>query len=76
MNDTILVAGAFGQFSRRCTEILLSRGRTVIAMDLPSDATSAVARTLTGAGHPGTPRVVYADLGATTALRRSNFDWM
>src|SRR5882757_5034313 len=32
--NTVLITGAFGQVGKRCTEILLSRGRTVIAVDL------------------------------------------
>jgi hypothetical protein len=36
-NNTVLITGAFGQVGKRCTEILLSRGRTVVAMDLPGD---------------------------------------
>ena len=39
---TILVTGAFGQVGKRCTQILLDRGRTVIATDLRSDKTVAV----------------------------------
>jgi|SRR5271163_2062539 len=49
--DTILVTGAFGQVGRRCTQILLGRGRTVIATDLRTDATLAVQEELSvGAG--------------------------
>jgi NAD(P)-dependent dehydrogenase (short-subunit alcohol dehydrogenase family) len=47
--DPVLVTGAFGQAGSRCTEILLGRGRTVIAMDLRNDKTVAVAERL-GAG--------------------------
>jgi nucleoside-diphosphate-sugar epimerase len=49
--DTILVTGAFGQVGRRCTQILLDRGRTVIATDLRTDTTLAVQEELSvGAG--------------------------
>ncbi|BBA90179.1 hypothetical protein MPSD_48850 [Mycobacterium pseudoshottsii JCM 15466] len=33
-SETVLVTGAFGQIGKRCTEILLRRGHTVVAMDL------------------------------------------
>ncbi|HWS94343.1 MAG TPA: NAD-dependent epimerase/dehydratase family protein, partial [Mycobacterium sp.] len=39
--DTILVTGAFGQVGKRCTQILLDRGRTVIATDLRTHKTVA-----------------------------------
>ncbi|OBG24578.1 NAD(P)-dependent oxidoreductase [Mycobacterium sp. 852002-51057_SCH5723018] len=44
--DTILVTGAFGQVGRRCTQLLLDRGRTVIAMDLRNDKTAAAQKEL------------------------------
>jgi nucleoside-diphosphate-sugar epimerase len=48
---TILVTGAFGQVGRRCTQILLDRGRTVVATDLRTDKTIAAAAELSeGAG--------------------------
>lgn len=48
---TILVTGAFGQVGRRCVQILLDRGRTVIATDLRTDQTLAAAAELSeGAG--------------------------
>jgi nucleoside-diphosphate-sugar epimerase len=48
---TIVVTGAFGQVGRRCTQILLDRGRTVIATDLRTDKTVAAAAELSvGAG--------------------------
>jgi len=48
---TILVTGAFGQVGKRCTQILLDRGRTVVATDLRTDATLAVEKELSpGAG--------------------------
>ena len=33
--NTVLITGAFGQVGRRCAEILLSRGRTVVATGYP-----------------------------------------
>ena len=48
---TILVTGAFGQVGKRCTQILLDRGRTVVATDLRTDKTFAAAAELSeGAG--------------------------
>jgi nucleoside-diphosphate-sugar epimerase len=48
---TILVTGAFGQVGRRCAQILLDRGRTVVATDLRTDKTFAAAAELSeGAG--------------------------
>ncbi len=44
--ETVLVTGAFGQVGRRCTEILLGRGRTVVALDLRTDKTVATAAEL------------------------------
>jgi nucleoside-diphosphate-sugar epimerase len=48
--DTILVTGAFGQVGRRCAQILLDRGRTVVATDLRTDKTLAVAAELSQGG--------------------------
>lgn len=42
----VLVTGAFGQVGKRCTEILLDRGHTVVALDLRSPKTEAVAAEL------------------------------
>ncbi|OMB96587.1 NAD-dependent epimerase/dehydratase family protein [Mycobacterium colombiense] len=60
--DTVLVTGAFGQVGKRCTQILLDRGRTVIAMDLRNDNTVAVEKELVAGGHPGTLIPAYTDL--------------
>ncbi len=59
---TILITGAFGQVGKRCTDVLLSRGRTVIALDLRNDKTVAAARELADRSQPGTLVPVYADL--------------
>ncbi len=53
MSQTVLVTGAFGQVGKRCTELLLARGRTVVAMDLRNDHSLAVASKLSAAAHPG-----------------------
>jgi nucleoside-diphosphate-sugar epimerase len=69
--DPVLVTGAFGQAGSRCTEILLGRGRTVIAMDLRNDKTVAVAERLAAGSGPGTLVPAYVDLldvEAVTAL--------
>ncbi|MFJ1454875.1 NAD-dependent epimerase/dehydratase family protein [Nocardia sp. N2S4-5] len=62
MTDTVLVTGAFGQVGKRCVEILLSRGRTVVATDLRTEATLAAAAGVDAPGHDGTLHTVYADL--------------
>lgn len=67
--NTVLVTGAFGQVGRRCTQTLLDRGRTVVAMDLRNDNTVAVERALTVAGHPGTLIPAYTDLLDADAVR-------
>lgn len=60
--DTVLVTGAFGQVGKRCTQILLERGRTVVAMDLRNDNTLAAEKELAAGGQPGTLIPAYTDL--------------
>ncbi|MGV0069220.1 NAD-dependent epimerase/dehydratase family protein [Mycobacterium colombiense] len=60
--DTVLVTGAFGQVGKRCTQILLERGRTVVAMDLRNDNTVATEKELAAGGYPGTLIPAYTDL--------------
>lgn len=60
--DVVLITGAFGQVGKRCAEILLRRGRTVIAMDLQNDKTTVVADELATRTDGGTLIVAYADL--------------
>jgi NAD(P)-dependent dehydrogenase (short-subunit alcohol dehydrogenase family) len=67
--DTVLVTGAFGQIGKRCTEILLSRGRTVVATDLRTEKTAAVAQELPDQTHAGTLVPVYADLLDAAAIQ-------
>ncbi len=62
MSNPVLITGAFGQVGKRCTEILLSRGRTVIATDLRTDTAAATVEELARGKHPGTLRTAYADL--------------
>lgn len=47
---TVLVTGAFGQVGKRCAEILLGRGHTVVALDLDNEKTRATAAELAGSG--------------------------
>ncbi|MGB8386886.1 NAD-dependent epimerase/dehydratase family protein [Mycobacterium sp.] len=67
--NTILVTGAFGLVGKRCTQILLGRGRTVIAMDLRNDKTVAAEGELRDGEHPGTLIAVYTDLLDAEAVR-------
>jgi nucleoside-diphosphate-sugar epimerase len=57
---TILITGAFGQVGRRCAQILLDRGRTVVATDLRTEKTIAAAAELSPGG--GTFIPAYIDL--------------
>jgi len=41
--STVLITGAFGQVGKRCAEILLQRGHTVVALDLDSEKTRVTA---------------------------------
>jgi nucleoside-diphosphate-sugar epimerase len=66
---TVLVTGAFGQVGSRCTEILLSRGRTVVALDLPGVNSVAAAARLSERAAPGTLVPAYADLTDAAAIR-------
>jgi nucleoside-diphosphate-sugar epimerase len=66
---TVLVTGAFGQVGKRATEILLSRGQTVVALDLHNDKSLATARNLSDRAHPGTLVPVFADLLDGAAVR-------
>ncbi|MBW0017082.1 MAG: NAD(P)-dependent oxidoreductase [Mycobacterium sp.] len=61
-SQTVVVTGGFGQVGKRCAEILLRRGHTVIAMDIRSDASAAVAAALAATTHPGTLIPEYIDL--------------
>lgn len=67
--DTVLVTGAFGQVGKRCTQILLDRGRTVVGLDLRNDNTVAVEKELAARGYPGTLIPAYTDLLDAEPLR-------
>jgi len=68
VRNTVLVTGAFGQVGNRCTEILLGRGRTVIALDLPGEHSEDTAAALSDRGHPGTLVPAYIDLLESEAV--------
>jgi UDP-glucose 4-epimerase len=67
--DTILVTGAFGQIGKRCAQILLDRGRTVIAVDLRNDKTVAVEQELSANAPSGALIPAYVDLTDAEAVR-------
>ncbi len=67
---TVLVTGAFGQVGWRCVDILLQRGHTVVATDLPTETSRAVAARLAAGRHPTTFLPVYADLLDAGAVSR------
>ncbi|MEV3961324.1 NAD(P)-dependent oxidoreductase [Nocardia sp. NPDC050193] len=62
MSAPVLVTGAFGQVGKRVTELLLSRGRTVVATDLRTHAVLATAERLAQATRPGTLHTRFTDL--------------
>ncbi|MBX9640787.1 MAG: NAD(P)-dependent oxidoreductase [Mycobacteriaceae bacterium] len=62
MSPTTLITGAFGQVGKRCSEILLSRGHTVVAVDLDNDTSTSAAAALARAAHPGTLIPEFVDL--------------
>ncbi|MEU4312243.1 NAD(P)-dependent oxidoreductase [Nocardia sp. NPDC024068] len=62
MSAPVLVTGAFGQVGKRVTELLLSRGHTVVATDLRTDTALSAAEKLAGATVPGTLHTTFADL--------------
>ena len=67
--DTVLITGAFGQVGKRCAEILLGRGHTVIAADLRNDRSVVVAQELAEQTWPGALVPAYADLLDVEAMR-------
>ena len=69
-SGTVLVTGAFGQVGKRCVELLLGRGRTVVALDLPGEQSVATAAQLAERAHPGTLVSEYADLVDAEAVRK------
>lgn len=68
--QTVLVTGAMGQVGKRAVELLLRRGRTVVALDLRTEATLAVAGALTrDAGRAGQLTPSYVNLVDADAVR-------
>ena len=67
--DTIVVTGAFGQIGKRCAQILLDRGRTVVAVDLRNDKTVAVEHELSASAPSGALVPAYVDLTDAGAVR-------
>ena len=67
--DTIVVTGAFGQIGKRCAQILLDRGRTVVAVDLRNDKTVAVEQELSANASTGALVPAYVDLTDAAAVR-------
>src|ERR1700727_1434895 len=66
--DTIVVTGAFGQIGKRCAQILLDRGRTVIAVDLRNDKTVAVEQEWSASASSGALISAYVDLTDAEAV--------
>ena len=67
-SQIVLVTGAFGQVGKRCIEILLRRGHSVIAMDVRSDRSVATAAGLAATSHTGKLIVEYTDLTDADAV--------
>ncbi|CAM4180640.1 UDP-glucose 4-epimerase [Mycobacterium basiliense] len=65
---TVLVSGAFGQVGKRCAEILLHRGYTVVAMDLRNDTSANTATNLAEICCAGSLMVEFADLTDAEAV--------
>jgi nucleoside-diphosphate-sugar epimerase len=67
--QTVLVTGAAGQVGRRVVELLLARGRTVVALDLPTDkARRVLAARAPAAGAPGRLIPSYTDVQDRAAV--------
>jgi UDP-glucose 4-epimerase len=60
--STVLVTGAMGQVGKLLTGLLLSRGRRVVAVDLPSDDNRAVAERLSAETNVGTLYPEFTDI--------------
>ncbi|OBF51607.1 oxidoreductase [Mycobacterium sp. 852002-50816_SCH5313054-b] len=66
---TILITGAFGQVGKRCAQLLLERGRTVVGMDLRTEKTLAVQAELCAGEHADALIPAYVDLLDAEAVR-------
>lgn len=73
-NNTILITGALGQVGKRCTELLLERNDTVVALDIDNPANHKTARQLQRAYSADKLHLTYVDLtdsaAVVAALRR------
>lgn len=67
--STVLVTGAFGQVGKRCVQILLERGRTVVAMDLRTDKTVTAEQELSAGARGDSMIPAYVDLLDAAAVR-------
>ncbi len=67
---TVLVTGAFGQVGRRVTQVLLDRGRRVIAMDLGIDKVLTRANELALSAPAGRLTPVFANVLDADAVRQ------
>lgn len=65
---TVVVTGALGQVGTRCADILLSRGHTVVALDVRNEKSDAAAGELAARSHPGTLITAFIDLRDTDAV--------
>ncbi|QLL06771.1 NAD-dependent epimerase/dehydratase family protein [Mycobacterium vicinigordonae] len=72
MSPTTLVTGAFGQVGTRCAEILLRRGHTVIAVDLPNDDAAEKLAQLATSGTLVTEYTDLTDADAVTGVVRQH----
>jgi nucleoside-diphosphate-sugar epimerase len=66
--ETILVTGAFGQVGRRCVQLLLERGRTVVALDLHNEKSVETAAALSDGSGTGTLLPAYVNLLDAAAI--------
>jgi nucleoside-diphosphate-sugar epimerase len=66
--ETVLVTGAFGQVGKRCVQLLLERGRTVVALDLRNENSVATAAELLDGSRTGSLLPAYADLLDAAAI--------
>lgn len=61
-DNTVLVSGALGQVGKRCVEILLARGMSVVATDIDTPANAKAAKQLQQSYSSDKFQVAYVDL--------------
>jgi NAD(P)-dependent dehydrogenase (short-subunit alcohol dehydrogenase family) len=71
VSKPVLITGAFGQVGKRCTEILLLRGRTVVATDPRTDALAATVAELARGKHSGALRSYCEPSAENTSIGRT-----